>query len=107
MAAKEKKEKVENPASYGRVRIAFKDVDAEAEAAMMAATGQALKDFHKGDTKHFWQIAEGIKNQMAEWRPGKWHVFVGKEFGSFVTHESGTLLYFFVGQTGILIFKHG
>eukprot|EP00500_Bicosoecida_sp_ms1_P003374 CAMPEP_0203807692 /NCGR_PEP_ID=MMETSP0115-20131106/1206_1 /ASSEMBLY_ACC=CAM_ASM_000227 /TAXON_ID=33651 /ORGANISM="Bicosoecid sp, Strain ms1" /LENGTH=91 /DNA_ID=CAMNT_0050716375 /DNA_START=194 /DNA_END=465 /DNA_ORIENTATION=- len=91
MAAKEKKEKVEDPSNYGKVRIAFKDVLAERQAQMFAATGSALKAFHKGELKHFWQMAEVIKDAMAEITPGKWHVVVGKEYGSYVTHEAGTL----------------
>mmetsp|Transcript_4421 Transcript_4421/g.5649 ORF Transcript_4421/g.5649 Transcript_4421/m.5649 type:complete len:82 (-) Transcript_4421:128-373(-) len=39
--------------------------------------------------------------------PGAWHVIVGKSFGSFVTHEVSSIIYFFVGSVGFLIFKHG
>lgn len=34
-----------------------------------------------------------------------WNCFVGRNFGSFVTHEEGNYIYFYVGQTGILLFK--
>lgn len=89
-AAKDKKEKTEDPSNYGHVNIAFKDVDAEREAFGMASAGAALKSFHKGEVKHFWQVAEKIKRDFDEKYEGKWHVIVGKEFGSFVTHESRT-----------------
>ena len=39
--------------------------------------------------------------------PGAWHVIVGKHFGSFVTHETKSIVYFFVGAVGFLVFKHG
>ena len=38
---------------------------------------------------------------------GAWHCIVGKHFGSFVTHETKSLCYFFIGHVGFLIFKHG
>lgn len=36
-----------------------------------------------------------------------WHCFVGRKFGSFVTHEDGHYIYFYVGQTAFLLFKTG
>ena len=35
---------------------------------------------------------------------GLWHCFVGRNFGSFVTHEDGKFCYFYIGQTGFLLF---
>jgi hypothetical protein len=31
-------------------------------------------------------------------------VFVGRNFGCFVTHEDGKFMYFYIGQTGFCIF---
>jgi dynein light chain LC8-type len=39
--------------------------------------------------------------------PGAWHVVVGTSFGSYVTHEVSSIIYFFVGAVGFLVFKHG
>ena len=36
-----------------------------------------------------------------------WHCIVGKRFGSFVTHETGHHIYFYLGQTAFLLFKTG
>ncbi|CAD6580168.1 MAG: Dynein light chain [Cyphobasidiales sp. Tagirdzhanova-0007] len=36
-----------------------------------------------------------------------WHCIVGKNFGSFVTHESGNFIYYYVGSIAILLFKSG
>ena len=36
-----------------------------------------------------------------------WHCFVGRNFGSFVTHQTGHYIYFYIGQMGFLLFKSG
>jgi len=36
---------------------------------------------------------------------GKWHCIVGTDFGSYVTHESQTFLFFQLGAYFVLIFK--
>ena len=41
------------------------------------------------ELKLHWRVAQATQEAIAEKYPGKWHVLVGKEFGSFVTHEAG------------------
>ena len=36
-----------------------------------------------------------------------WHCIVGKQFGSYVTHESKHYIYFYIGQISFLLFKYG
>lgn len=38
---------------------------------------------------------------------GVWHCVVGRNFGSFVTHEAKHHIYFYRGQSAILLFKTG
>ena len=64
---------------------------------------------------HYWQemslslscshdcLALFIKNTSVLFR----HVIVGRNFGSYVTHESNFFIYFYLGQVAILIFKSG
>ena len=33
-----------------------------------------------------------------------WHVFVGRNFGCYVSHEAKKFIYFYVGQMGVVIF---
>ena len=35
----------------------------------------------------------------------KWHVVVGREFGSYVTHEVKDFSYFFVGELAFLVWR--
>jgi len=36
-----------------------------------------------------------------------WHCIVGRNFGSYVTHETKHFIYFYLGQYSILLFKAG
>jgi dynein light chain LC8-type len=50
-------------------------------------------------------IASHIKHEMQEAHGGIWHCIVGKNFGSFVTHETKAYIYFYVGQMAVLLWK--
>lgn len=34
----------------------------------------------------------------------RWHCFVGRNFGCFVTHEASRFVYFYIGQVGVCLF---
>ncbi|CDW53836.1 dynein light chain [Trichuris trichiura] len=52
-------------------------------------------------------IAAYIKREFdKKWNP-TWHCIVGRNFGSYVTHETKNFIYFYVGQIAILLFKSG
>ena len=36
-----------------------------------------------------------------------WHCIVGRNLGSYVTHETKHFIYFYLGQVAILLFKSG
>ena len=36
-----------------------------------------------------------------------WHCVVGKNFGSYVTHETKHFIYFYVGNLAVLLFRAG
>ncbi|CCD26336.1 dynein light chain NDAI_0H01620 [Naumovozyma dairenensis CBS 421] len=50
-------------------------------------------------------IASSIKKQLDTRYGTTWNVIVGKNFGSYVTHEKGHFLYFYIGPLAFLIFK--
>jgi dynein light chain LC8-type len=53
------------------------------------------------------EVAENIKKQFDErWSP-YWHVIVGRNFGSFVTHETRMFLYFYLDDKAIMLYKAG
>jgi len=50
-------------------------------------------------------IAAHIKKEFDRRHGPTWHVVVGKNFGSYVTHETKHFIYFYVGSHAILIWK--
>ncbi|CAL6030031.1 Dynein_light chain [Hexamita inflata] len=52
-------------------------------------------------------IAAYVKKEFDKKHHPTWHVIVGKNFGSYVTHETKRFIYFYIGQLAFLIFKSG
>jgi dynein light chain LC8-type len=51
--------------------------------------------------------AEKIKGEFDQrWGP-HWHCIVGRNFGSFVTHETKKFIYFYLGDKAVMLFKAG
>jgi len=52
-------------------------------------------------------IAAHIKREFDKKYGTTWHCIVGRNFGSYVTHETKHFIYFYIGQIAILLFKSG
>jgi len=50
-------------------------------------------------------IAANIKKEFDKKYGPTWHVVVGKNFGSYVTHETKHFIYFYIGTLAILLWK--
>ncbi|ODV77119.1 putative dynein light chain 1, cytoplasmic [Suhomyces tanzawaensis NRRL Y-17324] len=66
------------------------------ELSLQATTYKVEKD-----------IATFLKKELDQLYGPTWHVIVGKSFGSYVTHEQGYFIYFYIGELAFLIFKSG
>lgn len=55
----------------------------------------------------FQDIAAYIKKEFDKRYNPTWHCIVGRNFGSYVTHETRHFIYFYLGQVAILLFKSG
>ncbi|OQR85911.1 hypothetical protein THRCLA_22994 [Thraustotheca clavata] len=93
--------------TVGALRFVHVDSTREMQEFIVASATNALKAYYKGEKNHFTEVAQQIKKEIEETQDGSWHVIVGKSFGSFVTHEVKKMVYFFLGQIGFLIFRHG
>merc|ERR1711980_12176 len=49
-------------------------------------------------------IAAFIKKEFDKKYSPTWHCIVGRNFGSYVTHETKHFIYFYLGQVAILLF---
>jgi len=50
-------------------------------------------------------VASFVKREFDRKFGPTWHVVVGKNFGSFVTHETKHFIYFYIGPLAFLIWK--
>mmetsp|Transcript_10313 Transcript_10313/g.11373 ORF Transcript_10313/g.11373 Transcript_10313/m.11373 type:complete len:92 (-) Transcript_10313:61-336(-) len=91
--------------------MASKDNEAVIKSAdmtdeMITFAIAATKDaFKKEDVER--NIAMHIKKAFDTRFGGTWHVIVGKDYGSYVSHETKNFLYFYLGEYAMLIFKAG
>merc|ERR1712203_925086 len=49
-------------------------------------------------------VAAYIKKEMDKKHNPTWHVIVGRNFGSYVTHETKHFVYLYIGQMAVLLF---
>ncbi len=52
-------------------------------------------------------IAAYIKKEFDKKYNPTWHCITGRNFGSYVTHETKHFVYFYLGQVAVLLFKSG
>ncbi|XP_022138126.1 dynein light chain 1, cytoplasmic [Momordica charantia] len=52
-------------------------------------------------------VAEQIKREFDKRHGPTWHCIVGRNFGSYVTHETNHFVYFYLDQKAVLLFKSG
>lgn len=51
------------------------------------------------------QVATHVKREFTKKHNGLWHCIVGKDFGSYVTHEMKGYIYITWGQMNVLMWK--
>ncbi len=52
-------------------------------------------------------VAAYIKKEFDSKHGPTWHCIVGRNFGSYVTHETKHFVYFYLGPVAVLLFKSG
>ena len=52
-------------------------------------------------------VSAYIKKEFDKKHNPTWHCIVGRNFGSYVTHETKHFVYFYIGQMAVLLFKSG
>lgn len=84
------------------IKVKASDMTPEMEKETIQFAQDALSKF-----KVEKDIAMHVKTQLDKTYEPTWHCIVGRNFGSFVTHESGHFLYFYLDKIAILVFKSG
>ncbi|KAF2435601.1 dynein light chain type 1 [Tothia fuscella] len=84
-------------------------LEAQVKAADMSddMQGEAIEVAQDAMTKFNIEkdIAQYIKKEFDSRKGATWHCIVGRNFGSFVTHETKHFIYFYLGHCAILLFK--
>ncbi|CAH1106669.1 unnamed protein product [Psylliodes chrysocephalus] len=57
--------------------------------------------------QHEKDVATYIKKEFDKRYCPSWHCFVGKNFGTYISHETTTFIYFYIGQNAFILFKSG
>ena len=70
---------------------------ADTLAASTASSGQSLHN----------TVARVLKKEFDAVYGGVWQCVVGRNFGSFVVHDSQTFIYFYIGPVAVLLFRAG
>lgn len=78
------------------------DMSEEMQVAAAECAGEAFEKYTMEK-----DIAAYIKREFDKRYGASWHCIVGKNFGSYVTHESQHFIYFYIGQLAVLLFKAG
>jgi len=91
-------EKGEGTVLSVQVKSADMPEDMQQEAIEVAQDGMSKYNIEK-------DIAQHIKKTFDERKGATWHCIVGRNFGSYVTHETKHFIYFYLGHCAILLFK--
>ncbi|OCK95302.1 8 kDa cytoplasmic dynein light chain [Cenococcum geophilum 1.58] len=89
----EKPEKLE-----AQIKSADMSEEMQQEAIEVATEAMSKYNIEK-------DIAQYIKKEFDSRKGATWHCIVGRNFGSFVTHETKHFIYFYLGHCAILLFK--
>eukprot|EP00271_Cylindrocystis_brebissonii_P009336 TRINITY_DN24095_c0_g1_i1.p2 TRINITY_DN24095_c0_g1~~TRINITY_DN24095_c0_g1_i1.p2 ORF type:complete len:104 (-),score=26.18 TRINITY_DN24095_c0_g1_i1:512-823(-) len=85
-----------------RIVIKQSDMEEEMQSEAIECASQALEKFTLEK-----DMAAYVKKEFDARHGTTWHCVVGRSFGSFVTHELKSLLYFYIDNYAFLLFKSG
>lgn len=88
-------------------RIRYIDIADERKEFAVAVAQRAFAAHQQGHHSTWQEVAAFIKHELDQKFGPQWQVVVGPNFGSFVTHEHKSIIYFFLQNMGVLVWKHG
>ncbi|KAL6722764.1 hypothetical protein Aduo_017855 [Ancylostoma duodenale] len=93
---------VEKCAPAKSVVVKSTDMSEEMQQEAIAVAHRAIEQFQLEK-----DIASHIKVEFDRKFFPSWHCVVGRNFGSYVTHETNHFIYFYVQHIAIMLFKTG
>ncbi|XP_019462535.1 PREDICTED: dynein light chain 1, cytoplasmic-like isoform X2 [Lupinus angustifolius] len=92
------------PSAVPTKKVIIKSADMLPEM-QKEAVDIAVSSFEKYNVEK--EVAEHIKKEFDKRHGPTWHCIVGRNFGSYVTHETNHFVYFYLDQKAVLLFKSG
>jgi len=86
--------------STGKAVIKRCDMSEEMKEDAIALAKEALLKFNNET-----DMAAHIKKEFDKKYVPTWHCIVGRNFSSYVTYEAEHFIYFYIGQTAILLWR--
>ncbi|KAK6913750.1 Dynein light chain, type 1/2 [Dillenia turbinata] len=93
-----------SPASSTGKKVIIKSADMR-DDMQKEAVDITISAFEKHSVEK--DVAEHIKKEFDKKHGPTWHCIVGRNFGSYVTHETNHFVYFYLDQKAVLLFKSG
>lgn len=83
------------------------DMTPEMIEEVIKATREAFRTVPTTSDSHERDRAKLLKNKLDASHGSTWHCIIGRDFGSFVSHESKHYLHFYLEDFSVLVFKAG
>ena len=92
----------------GALKVMYSEMSDADEAQTIEICMNVMRNTEKNEKVTYYKdIAQTIKEDMDKEKGGMWNVVIGRSFGSFVTHETKTIVYFYLGNVGFFVWRHG
>ncbi|KVH95066.1 dynein light chain 1, cytoplasmic-like [Cynara cardunculus var. scolymus] len=103
-SADDRKTNASISSSFSSRKVIIKSADMK-EEMQSEAVNIAISAFEDLSVEK--DVAEQIKKEFDKKHGPTWHCIVGKNFGSYVTHETNHFVYFYLDSKAVLLFKSG
>ena len=85
---------------YHSAIVKISAMPADIEQDCVDCASEALRRFTEQRA-----MAQWMKRELDRKYTPVWHVIVGHEFGSYVSHDDKNLVYFFINDVGFLVWR--
>ena len=89
-------------------KISFNEMDAEETEQAIGLIKEIIQKNRKGELRSETEMCKALKALLdAQMGPLTWHVIIGEQFGSYVSHESSKIIYLSFQRQQVLCWAHG
>jgi len=94
--------------TVGALSVMYSEMNETDQGFAIDTCTTVLKNQEKVESVTYHKdTAKMIKEEFDKQKGGTWNVVVGRSFGFFGSHETKSIIYFYLGNIGFLIWRHG